>query len=131
MSDLAESKRAILVVDDEPFALLGMQGLFQMNGWDHVLCCSDSRQVPQLLADHDCGLMMLDWMMPHVDGLETLQEVRRHWPSLPVIVITAMDVEQVIEECRSYQVQAVLAKPVETAVLMKTVERLISDTLSD
>ncbi|MCQ2958481.1 MAG: response regulator transcription factor [Candidatus Gastranaerophilales bacterium] len=84
----------ILVVDDHPKYLADVLPTF---GYD-VAVASDGLQALQILSDKDHGvnLIILDVMMPNLDGFETLKIIRTkpELESVPVIMLTAVDTEQ-------------------------------------
>ncbi|MBC8479320.1 MAG: response regulator, partial [FCB group bacterium] len=59
---------AVLLVDDEEQLLKGASFALRTSGIDHVETCSDSRLVLQLLEDKSYSVILLDLMMPHLNG---------------------------------------------------------------
>jgi len=84
----------ILVIDDNPKYLADVLPTF---GYE-VQVAYDGLQGLQILTnkDHDIDLVILDVMMPNMDGFETLKIIRskEHLEALPVIMLTAVDTEQ-------------------------------------
>ena len=85
----------VLVVDDEDDILDLLQYNLQRDGF-HTLSARDGLQALQLAHQHLPDLIVLDIMMPHLDGLQTCQRLRqdprlRH---IPILVLTALSGEE-------------------------------------
>jgi len=77
----------ILIVDDEPSILQTLGGLLIDEGFE-VLTGQNGYEALKLIASDPPDLVLLDIWMPGIDGIETLKEIRRDNPHLPVIIIT-------------------------------------------
>jgi len=82
----------ILIVDDERANVLLLERLLQQAGYRHLVSTTDSRTVLELYRGVRPDLILLDLMMPHVDGLAVLAQLRAEIPEtvfVPVLVLTA------------------------------------------
>lgn len=83
----------VLLVDDHPLILAALQQVIQGFGDDvtviGVETAEAARQV--LRADEDVDLVLLDLALGVVDGFEVLAELRRSWPAVPVVVVSASE----------------------------------------
>ncbi len=81
----------ILVVDDHPLILQALtQVLPQLDVGMELLGAADRGQTRVVLARHpDCALVLLDLALPGAHGLDLLAELRRDFPRLPVVVLSA------------------------------------------
>ena len=77
----------ILVVDDEPSILQTLSGLLLDEGFE-VLTGRNGYDALKLVETESPDLVLLDIWMPGIDGIETLKEIRKDNPHLPVIIIT-------------------------------------------
>jgi len=76
IDDALRSDRPILVVEDDPnFAKITRKRL-EMNGFK-VLCAEDGQQGLELCLEHQPDIVLSDWMMPKMDGVELCQAIRR------------------------------------------------------
>jgi CheY-like chemotaxis protein len=84
---------SILVVDDDQISRAGLRNALQQAGWQ-VAEADNGQSALTRLNEARPSAILLDLMMPEMDGFEFLDEVRRHeeWREIPVIVITARDV---------------------------------------
>ena len=81
----------ILIVDDDPTQRRLIESVIKRQGFD-TQTCSSGREALEFLQSGegaDVRLVMLDLVMPEVDGMAVLEELRPQRPTLPVIVLTA------------------------------------------
>jgi len=81
-----------LVVEDDATSKELLRRLLKSEGWS-VVEAHNGREALERLADSQPGIVLLDLMMPEMDGFEFLSEMhaRKEWSSIPVIVVTAKD----------------------------------------
>jgi two-component system response regulator MprA len=80
----------ILVVDDEPAVREAVDRALRLEGYDTELA-ADGLQALEALADRAPDALVLDLLMPHVDGLEVCRRLRAAGDHTPVLVLTARD----------------------------------------
>ncbi len=79
----------ILVVEDDPAILRGLELNLQLEGFA-TECVTDGRSALQRLqGDHDFSLVILDIMLPHLNGYEVIRQVRRAGREVPVLLLSA------------------------------------------
>ena len=82
----------ILIADDEPANVLLLESLLRKVGYRDLVTTTDARRVLPLFLDRAPDLLLLDLMMPHLDGHAVLNQVVPRVPAddyLPILVITA------------------------------------------
>ncbi|GIP31825.1 response regulator transcription factor [Paenibacillus sp. J2TS4] len=77
----------ILVVDDDK-EIANLISLYLENDGYRVLRCGNGREALKLMEEQEVNLMVLDIMMPEVDGLEVCRRVREH-STLPILMLSA------------------------------------------
>ena len=84
---------SVLIVDDDEISRAGLRNALQQAGWQ-VAEADNGQNALTRLQEARPSAILLDLMMPEMDGFEFLDEVRHHeeWRDIPVIVITARDV---------------------------------------
>jgi len=84
--------RPLLMVDDDDFGRRQMRAALEEQGWT-VTEASDGRDALTKLSEARPDVIILDLMMPEMDGFEFLEEMRRkiEWRDIPVVVVTAKD----------------------------------------
>ncbi len=73
--------------------------------------------------DEPFGLILIDWMMPGLDGIETTRSIRAYpqTQSTPIVMMTAFDRESLVRQAEEAGVNAVLTKPVKLSGLLDTI----------
>src|SRR5437868_15489637 len=98
LSDPLLHKMKILVVDDDRMTVTLLEQLLQRNGYCRVLGITDSRNALDTNSNFDPDLILLDLIMPEMDGFTLLEPLRSDAPEifLPIVVLTA-DITQVVK----------------------------------
>ncbi len=79
----------IVMVDDEPITMEVVQGFLEEAGYRNFVLIEKSSEAMASLEKQRPDLLLLDLVMPDMDGLEVLAKLRGSNPDLPVIVLTA------------------------------------------
>jgi CheY-like chemotaxis protein len=79
----------ILVIDDDPAVRAAMQMVLEREGFD-VSAVGDGPSGIKLVAAEDFDLLLVDLFMPGMDGLETIRQVHRHKPGLPIVIMSGL-----------------------------------------
>ena len=105
------STHHVLVVDDDPAIREHLRRALDREGWS-VCEARDGREALALVEEEAPSAIVLDLMMPEVDGFEVLDELRsqKAHADIPVIVFTAMDLSSAQRERLEGSVQRVLEK---------------------
>jgi CheY-like chemotaxis protein len=109
--DLRELK--ILLVDDNDHAMRLVKMILRDLGVNQIFTARDGREALDFLGDCEdmISLVISDWNMPHVTGIELLTQLRTVRPNLPFLMLTARATTDAIKEARDHGVDAYLAKP--------------------
>jgi len=83
----------VLIVEDEPALMLGLKDAFEDRGYE-VLSATDGQRGMELAVDARPDLILLDIMLPKVNGYEVCRVVREHGLAVPIIMLTAKGQEQ-------------------------------------
>jgi CheY-like chemotaxis protein len=115
-----ESK-SILLVDDEFSIVEALAEVLQWEGYT-VRTAPNGQRALEELARAPASLILLDYMMPVMDGLQALQKIRADpaWQKIPVVLMTAATLPD-----GSAGWDAMLRKPFEAGALLKVLRRLI------
>jgi DNA-binding NtrC family response regulator len=81
----------ILVVDDDEGLLFSIRAALLSAGLPDPTMVSDSRKVLDLVRRQRFHLALLDLIMPHLDGMEVLKQIKQESPSTECIILTAVD----------------------------------------
>ena len=116
--------KEILVVDDDPRNLFVMTAALERHG-AHVRSAINGRQALALLKQTEVHLVLMDIMMPEMDGYETIAEIRKSadLARLPIVVLSAKAAPSEREKSKAAGADDYLSKPVDYDVLVATVAR--------
>src|SRR5450755_3036969 len=78
----------IVVVDDDP-TVADVVGRYLIRDGHHVECVRDGQEALRRVAEEPPDLVVLDLMLPGIDGLEVCRRLRARWP-IPVVMLTAL-----------------------------------------
>lgn len=110
--------RSVLVVDDDEMNRLTLAGLLESEGY-RARTVEDGYQALEALEEQEFDAILLDILMPGIDGLEVLRQVKadsRVW-RIPVIVISAVDETSSIVRCLELGAEDFVSKPFDPVVL--------------
>ena len=103
-------KSHILVIDDEKNYLLVLQTLLEDEGYT-VTAISDPETALAFLAESEVDVVVTDMKMPKVSGREVLQHVKKSWPYIPVLIMTAFGSIESAVEAMKYGAFDYITKP--------------------
>ena len=116
--------RTICVVEDDPAIRRGLVDSLEFAGF-RVLACADGSSARRTLALAELDLVLLDVMLPGMNGLDYLPELRAARPTLPVILVTARGAEE--DRVRGLRTGAddYVVKPFSSTELLARVEAVL------
>jgi DNA-binding NtrC family response regulator len=121
------SKNRILIIDDEPNVRLMLETTLASVGYD-VTQASDGHAALELLSmsDHQLDLVLLDLLMPRMDGMELLRRLRTLGNGVPVVILTAHgSIPEAVEAMKLGAIDF-LAKPTTPDALRRVVAEVIA-----
>ena len=123
-----EARQKILVADDEASIRRILETRLKMVGYD-VVTAEDGEEAVEVFNKTNPDLVVLDVMMPKMDGWETCREIRQY-SKVPIIMLTARGGEN--DELRGFElgVDEYIAKPFSPKILVARVEALLRRTNS-
>ncbi|MGV9929834.1 HAMP domain-containing protein [Streptomyces olivaceoviridis] len=117
--------RTVLVVDDDARNLFALSGILELHGF-RVLHAENGRKgIETLLHNPDVELVLMDVMMPEMDGYTATAEIRKmpQYADLPVIAVTAKAMQGDREKSLASGASDYVTKPVDTHDLIACVRR--------
>lgn len=100
----------VLIVEDDA-ATRRLYKFMLTNGGYPVIEAEDGVAALEQLAKHPCELVITDMNMPRMDGMELIQSIRRDYPDMYVILITAFGTPDTEKQARRIGANDYLAKP--------------------
>lgn len=117
--------KRVLIVDDEPNILLSLEFLMKKKGYE-VFIARDGREALEILTEKLPDVILLDIMMPEVDGYEVCQHVKNGAGTkhIKVIFLSAKTKEEDIRKGYDMGADLYITKPFSTRNLLQQVENL-------
>lgn len=117
-------KARILIAEDEKTQREMLEGFLKGEGY-FVDTVSNGKEALSILRENSYDIVLLDYKMPEMDGLETLKEIRRLYPDLPVVMITAYGtIETAVASMKEGAIDY-LTKPIEFEELLIIFQKVI------
>lgn len=120
--------KKILIVDDEPNIVMSLEYTFKKNNFE-VFIARDGQEALDILGDAQPNIIILDIMMPNVDGYNTLEQIKQdeRLKDIKVIFLTAKNKERDIEKGLSLGADLYVTKPFSVKKLVEQVNELLNN----
>ncbi|TVT68305.1 MAG: EAL domain-containing protein [Denitromonas halophila] len=124
----AMKRATIMMVDDEPITLEIIQMFLEDAGYTHFVLVSDSREAMDMVERERPDIVLLDLLMPHVNGFDILAQIRNHerFEHLPVVVLTSSSDAPTKLKALEMGATDFLAKPVDESELVLRVRNTLA-----
>ena len=121
-SDDALVGKKVLVVDDDVRNIFALSSVLERRGMTVLTAGTGKAAIATLESVPDMSIVLMDIMMPEMDGYETMQVIRRNalFRRMPIIALTAKAMKGDREKCLEAGASEYLAKPVNTEQLLST-----------
>ncbi|MDY7039299.1 MAG: response regulator [Chloroflexota bacterium] len=113
----------VLIVDDDALMRKMMSDVLTLEGYHVVGEASDGLQGVVLSRQLAPDLVLMDVMMPELDGIEALRQILEEAPQVRVLMVSAQEKRQVIIEALDIGARDYLVKPFPTAKLLEAVDK--------
>lgn len=119
--------KKILIVDDEPNIVMTLEYTFKKSNYD-VFIARDGQEALDILKNNFPDLIILDIMMPMVDGFATLEQIRKdaNLKHTKVMFLSAKNKESDVEKGLALGADAYLTKPFSIKKVVEQVEAIVS-----
>ena len=124
---MAQPTKRILVCDDDPVILRLLQVNLELEGYE-VLMAHHGENALELANSEHPDLVILDIMMPRLDGYQTCRQLKESdvTSDIPVIFLSAKAQASDIEKGKQYGVEDYLTKPFDPNELIEVVQRVLN-----
>jgi HAMP domain-containing protein/CheY-like chemotaxis protein/signal transduction histidine kinase len=121
-SDDALIGKKVLVVDDDVRNIFALSSVIERRGMTVITAGTGREAIARLESTPDVAIVLMDIMMPEMDGYETMQVMRQNasFRRLPIIALTAKAMKGDREKCLEAGASEYLAKPVNTEQLLSS-----------
>ncbi|MGB8832754.1 MAG: response regulator, partial [Candidatus Sulfotelmatobacter sp.] len=121
-SDDALVGKKVLVVDDDVRNIFALSSVIERRGMSVITAGTGREAIAKLESTPDVAIVLMDIMMPEMDGYETMQVIRQNprFRRLPIVALTAKAMKGDRERCLEAGASEYLAKPVNTEQLLSS-----------
>jgi HAMP domain-containing protein/signal transduction histidine kinase/DNA-binding response OmpR family regulator len=122
-SDESLTGRKVLVVDDDIRNIFALNSLLERHNMEVITATNGHEAIKLVESTDDLSLVLMDVMMPEMDGYETMRRIRtrQEFRMLPIIALTAKAMKGDREKCLEAGASDYVAKPVNTDQLLSLV----------
>jgi two-component system response regulator VicR len=121
---MTQTAKKILIVDDDVTALDIVDFLFEEKGFE-VVRRADGSSAVSSIEEVSPDIILVDLMMPKMNGQETVRQIRKKGVAVPIVAFTALDDPDIHQEALDAGCNLVLTKPCKPAVLVQHIQNLL------
>ena len=115
----------ILIADDHGIVRSGIRGLLEdQPGWEVCAEAATGREAVNLALEHKPDVVVIDYSMPELNGIEATRQIRAALPGTEVLVFTMHDSEDVLQKALAAGARGYLVKSDDSAQLIDAVQSL-------
>jgi DNA-binding NarL/FixJ family response regulator len=116
----------ILIADDHEVVRQGLERILKKEyPGAHIECVADGQDIVKKVLQSDWDLVISDLSMPTKTGLEALEDIRKHYPKLPVLILTMHPEEQYALRALKAGATGYLSKNMDSAELITATRRAL------
>ena len=122
------TRKKILIVDDDPSLLRQLRFRLEKRDQLSVIVAETGESGLEQTGNHDFDLIILDWMLPDMQGIDVLTELKtgKDTKEIPVLMLTGRNKLGEVEEAFSRGADGYLTKPVELGKLGSKVRKMLA-----
>lgn len=130
MPALTNDKVSILVVDDEPSVGDALRLVLESHGYEVVLVTKGIDGIDQA-RQRRFGFSVVDLFLTDISGFQVIEDIHKHQPEVPIVLITAHGSPQVFDEAKRLGAIGALGKPFAPAELLKLIDSHVHGPTDD
>lgn len=115
----------IMIVDDAAFMRKKIRKILTANGYSEIQESASGKEAIEAYAEYKPDLVTMDIIMPGMDGIATLQEIRSIDPDAKVIMISAMGQKRMVVEAIQAGALDFILKPFDSEMVISTISRFL------
>ena len=114
----------ILVVDDDAIVVKSCRRILEAEGFN-VTTVPSADEALEKIKYYDFDLLLMDVKMPKHDGLFLMREIKKHWPDIPIIVMSGYPTPETIADVLKLGATQFIPKPFRPDELTKSVRQVL------
>ena len=120
---MVKSNRVVIVDDNEDITSV-FSDILEIGGFDVVGIGHNGKEAVSLYIKHNPDLIFLDVMMPIMNGIQALKEIKEKNPKANVIMVTADNGIDVVQELERLNATAIIIKPFKIETVFETIRKI-------
>jgi CheY-like chemotaxis protein len=119
--------KKILIVDDDPRNIFALKLTLKARGYQMKSCTMAHEAIQMLQEDHEIDVVLMDMMMPEMDGYEAIRIIRNtpEISQVPVISVTAQAMPEDRQKGLDVGAQDYVKKPIDVDQLITAIQKLV------
>lgn len=120
-----DGKMKILTVDDSAFMRKLISNILTRQGYNDILFAGNGREALAVYELEKPDLVILDIIMPGMDGLTTIKALRKMDKKAKVVMVTAVGQEEIMDECKKMGAMGYITKPFDDKEIAALLEKIL------
>jgi two-component system, chemotaxis family, chemotaxis protein CheY len=116
-------EKKILVVDDSAFMRKVLTDILRVAGFENVIEAENGKQALEKVESEKPDLVLLDIIMPEIDGIEVLKQLQGRTKSM---IISAIGQDEIMKEAKQYGALGFIVKPFDNEKVIEEISKVIS-----
>ena len=112
--------RLVLIAEDEPINFMLIRKILEVTSC-RVIWAKNGREAVEMATSQHPDLILMDIRMPEMDGITATKLIRKSFPDLPIIAVTAFSLSNEAEKCQEAGASGFITKPVMPATLLEAI----------
>ncbi len=119
--------KTLILADDDPLNIFALSAALEDYGFDIITAANGKEAVSKLTSTAHVDMVLMDIMMPEMDGYEAMRAIRAEgsYNTLPIIALTARAMKGDIEKCMEAGATGYLSKPIDVDKLLEMMNNLM------
>ena len=115
----------VLIADDSEILRNLLVRILARIGIEDVESAIDGQEAIDAVSRSDFDLLLIDWSMPNVQGIDAIKEIRSRGKTMPIIVISSQYNEDLVQEALASGANDYIAKPFRVDMLLQRIKLLL------
>lgn len=115
----------ILIIDDEEHFLKSISFFLKSEGFSNIITISNPENLSSILEKSLPCLILLDMIMPKIDGEKLLEDIKEKYPEVPVIIVTAIDKAEKAVSCIKKGAYDYIVKPIDETRIILIIKHIL------
>lgn len=121
-------KKKILIIDDDSRNIFALSAVLRSKGFDCIAVEEVRVGLERLKEEQDISIVLMDMMMPEMDGYDAIRAILEdeRTKEVPVIAVTAQAMNGDAEKCLAAGAKAYVSKPIDVDILLNVLARFMA-----